>query len=72
MMRAQHDSFMFEEMMKIVKCMSAKIDDSMHSIFKHLTAHKEWPKLVAIQNQVLVERQDDGRVGLLQEQGISH
>ena len=66
----QNDEYLFESMMRITKSMSEKIDNSMRSIFEHLQTHKEWPKLKAIANQTVVERQDDERVGLLIEKGI--
>ena len=73
MMKNEHsgsDNFLFLEMMHIAQGMAKKMDDSMLSIFEHLQAHREWPQLAAIQNQSIVERQDDERVGLLSEPGI--
>ena len=63
--------FLFEELLFVVKGMTQKIDDSMTSIFAHLQTHREWPQLKAIENQSIVERQDDDRVGLLQERGVT-
>ena len=70
MMKTQQNEFMFELMMTITKSMSEKIDNSMHSIFKHLGSHQEWDSLLAIKNQTVVPRQDDDKVGLLMEKGI--
>merc|ERR1711960_76264 len=50
--------------------MSAKVDASMHSISEHLRAHREWPRVAAIESQAVVTRQDDDRVGLLQDKGV--
>merc|ERR1719204_2231445 len=61
---------MFEEMLAITKSMAEKIDNNMESIFSHLKSHSEWSKLQALGNQSIVERQDDQRVGLLQEKGV--
>ena len=70
MMRTKHNTFMFEEMLKITRSMSEKIDNSMHSIYTHLTSHAEWKNVQSIKNQDVVERQDDDRVGLLMDKGI--
>ena len=70
MMRTKENTFMFEEMMKITKSMSEKIDLSMASIFEHLQSHHEWSKVLDIKNQTMVARQDDERVGLLLDNGI--
>ena len=70
MMQSKDGSFLYEAMMKITRSMSEKIDNAMHSIFDHLQTHTEWNKLAAIENVTNVERQDDDRVGLLQDQGI--
>ena len=71
MRSAKDGTRLFEGMLTIVKGMTQKIDDSMHSIFAHLQTHREWSKLAAIQNQSLVERQDHDSVGLLKENGIT-
>ena len=42
----------------------------MDHIYTHLRSHQDWHKLLAIKNQTVVARQDDERVGLLQEKGI--
>ena len=70
MMRTAEGPFMFEHMMTITKSMSEKVDNSMDSIFQHLQSHQEWHKLLALENQSVVPRQDDARVGLLLEKGI--
>ena len=70
MLRTKYNSFMFEEMMKIAKGMSAKIDLSMDSIYAHLQTHQDWSRLTAIENETIIVRQDDDRVGLLKENGI--
>ena len=57
MMKTQRNKFMFEHMMAITKGMSAKIDDSMKSIFVHLQTHHEWSRVLAIQNQTVISRQ---------------
>ena len=41
MMRNQRGEFLFEQMMKITKSMSEKIDNSMDSIFNHLQSHDD-------------------------------
>ena len=73
MLPASHkgDSFLFQEMMAIAQSMSQKIDLSMDSIFKHLASHDDWDKLTQIKDQTLVARQDDDKVGLLRDQGIT-
>ena len=68
--RDREGNFMFEHMLRITKSMTEKIDLSMRSIYEHQQEHREWSKVVAIQNQVIVARQDDARVGLLQGNGI--
>ena len=68
--RDREGDFMFERMLKITSDMTQKIDASMSSIFEHLQTHREWDKVAAIQNQNIVTRQDDARVGLLQGAGI--
>jgi len=62
--------FMYERMLKITKSLSEKIDVSLDSIYTHLQSHAQWESLLAIENQDIVLRQDDERVGLLQGQGI--
>ena len=70
-MRAQADEpFMYEQLMQIVRGMSAKITASMGSIFEHQQAHKRWPEVLAIENETHIARQDHEQVGLLQESGI--
>ena len=70
-MRNQRNEFLFEDMLKITASMSEKVDNSMDAIFEHLEAHREWNSLCAIDNKVVVARQDDDRVGLLRENGIA-
>ena len=68
--RDRENKLMFETMLKITRSMSEKIDLSMDSILQHLRTHPEWAQLAAIENQDVVLRQDDERVGLLLDQGI--
>ena len=72
LMRANHESgqFLYEQLLDITESMGRKIQHSMQSIFQHLRAHQEWGKVLAIENETVVARQDDARVGLLNEQGI--
>ena len=69
-MKNQRNEYLFEHMLKITKSMSEKVDASMNSIFEHLQSHREWANVTAIKNQAIVTRQDDDRVGLLQDKGI--
>ncbi len=62
--------FMFERLLQITQSLSEKIDVSLHSIYAHLQSHAQWASLLAIENEDVVLRQDDARVGLLQGQGI--
>ena len=70
MMRNERDELLFEHLLTITKSMSEKVDNSMEAIFAHLQQHTQWHKVLAIENQTVVARQDDDRVGLLKEQGI--
>ena len=70
MQRNERGEYLFEDLLHIAKSMSHKIDASMASIFEHLRKHKHWHHVAAIENQTIVERQDDARVGLLREQGL--
>ena len=70
MMRNERDELLFEHLLTITKSMSQKVDNSMHAIFAHLEQHKQWHKVLAIENLTVVARQDDDRVGLLKQQGI--
>ena len=71
MMRRQDGSFLFEALLAITKSMADKIDGSMHAIHRHLLRHDDWSKVLAINNETVVERQDDDRVGLLHDKGIT-
>ena len=68
--RSRAGAFMFEELLRVTKGMSGKIDASMQSIFAHLQTHAEWHKVLAIHNETLVPRQDHDAVGLLRDSGI--
>ena len=68
-MRNKDGRFLFEDMLAITQSMPEKIHLSMSSIFEHLQTHQEWHKVLAIENQTVVGRQDDDRVGLLHDQG---
>ena len=57
-------------MLKVTQGIADKIDASIRSIFQHLQSHSEWAAVTAIENQSVVARQDDERVGLLLEKGI--
>ena len=70
LMKNERNEFLFEHMLRITQSMAAKIDDSMNGIFEHLQSHREWDALTAIANESVVARQDDDRVGLLQEKGL--
>lgn len=72
MMKGNDDRFLFEDMLFIVEGMTQKIDDSMNSIYEHLKTHRQWQQLTAIANQSIVERQDDDRVGLLKDTGVTN
>ncbi len=70
MQRNERGELLFEHLLAITKSMSEKVDNSMDSILAHLKTHKEWPQVMAIENETVVARQDDDRVGLLKDQGI--
>eukprot|EP00485_Elphidium_margaritaceum_P018703 CAMPEP_0202728576 /NCGR_PEP_ID=MMETSP1385-20130828/185696_1 /ASSEMBLY_ACC=CAM_ASM_000861 /TAXON_ID=933848 /ORGANISM="Elphidium margaritaceum" /LENGTH=829 /DNA_ID=CAMNT_0049394827 /DNA_START=40 /DNA_END=2525 /DNA_ORIENTATION=+ len=64
--------FLYEELLAIGNDMSSDIVANMDSIFEHLQSHKQWQKVLAIKNETLVARQDDKKVGLLNDAGLSN
>eukprot|EP01084_Bolivina_argentea_P037754 69806_1 len=72
MFKTKTNRFMYEELIDIVNDMQIDIIKSMNSIYNHLESHPVWQQVVNIKNQTLVSRQDDKKVGLLQEKGIKH
>ena len=70
MQRNQRGELLFEQMLQITQGMADKVELSMRNIYDHLRTHSQWQQLLAIQDQTVVARQDDARVGLLLEKGI--
>eukprot|EP01084_Bolivina_argentea_P189856 326402_1 len=66
----QKNRFMYEELIDIANNMSSGIINSMDSIYDHLKYHPKWKQLMEIKTQTFVSRQDDKKVGLLQEKGV--
>jgi len=72
MLKAQPNGrYMYQELLEICKEMSADVVSSMDSIYAHLTLHSKWDKVMAIDNDTRVARQDDAKVGLLQDKGLA-
>lgn len=71
LLRTADDSqFLFQKMIETVSGLSESITAEMNSIYKHLKVHEEWHKVMAIQNETFVARQDHDDVGLLRDDGI--
>eukprot|EP01083_Nonionella_stella_P000526 1494_1 len=70
MFKTNQNRFMYEELMSISAAMSHDILNSMDGIYAHLQSHPAWKQLMDIKNETIISRQDDKRVGLLQEKGI--
>eukprot|EP01084_Bolivina_argentea_P058179 106244_1 len=65
--------FMYHELINIAKEMSKDIINIMDDIYEHLQTHKQWEKIMEIQNAkdfTAVLRQDDAKVGLLKDMGF--
>eukprot|EP01084_Bolivina_argentea_P255293 429356_1 len=67
MFKTKQNIWMHEELLNIAKLMSQDIINSMDDIYQHLQTHKKWQQLIDIKNETIVSRQDDNKVGLLQE-----
>eukprot|EP01084_Bolivina_argentea_P187472 322916_1 len=67
MFKTKTNRFMYEELIDTTNNMQQGIVDSMNSIYSHLESHPKWNQLLNIANQDEVIRQDDPKVGLLQE-----
>ena len=65
------NQYMFEELLKIVTNMSEDIIGSMNSIYSLFENHPKWAELMNIKNETIISRQDDTKVGLLKEKGIT-
>eukprot|EP01084_Bolivina_argentea_P189853 326394_1 len=70
MFKNSKNRFMYEELIDIANNMSSGIINSMDSIYDHLKYHPKWKQLMEIKTQTFVSRQDDKKVGLLQEKGV--
>eukprot|EP01084_Bolivina_argentea_P015923 29836_1 len=70
MFKTNGNRFMYQDLLEVTNNMSKDIMDTMNSIYEHLESHKRWSKIMAIENQTIISRQDDKRVNLLQERGI--
>eukprot|EP01084_Bolivina_argentea_P189852 326391_1 len=70
MFKTKQNRFMYEELIDIANNMSSGIINSMDSIYDHLKYHPKWKQLMEIKTQTFVSRQDDKKVGLLQEKGV--
>eukprot|EP01084_Bolivina_argentea_P177807 307484_1 len=65
------NKYMFEELFNIVQNMSTEIIDTMNSVYSLFQSHPKWKQLMKIKNESIISRQDDNKVGLLKEKGIT-
>eukprot|EP01083_Nonionella_stella_P232663 820487_1 len=70
MFKATNDKFMYQDLLDIVIYMSHTINDTMDSIYELIRKHAQWHRMMNIPNISYVSRQDDPKVGLLQDQGF--
>eukprot|EP01084_Bolivina_argentea_P044810 82456_1 len=64
--------YMFYYLLDIAQKYCKHIIKSMDKIYKSLENENGWNELILIQNKKLIQRQDDKKVGLLQEKGIGN
>ena len=67
---ADGSGFMFEKLMEIANGLSLDITAEMDEIYEHLQGHKEWEKVMEIESETFIDRQDHDEVGLLRDDGI--
>mmetsp|Transcript_42253 Transcript_42253/g.69642 ORF Transcript_42253/g.69642 Transcript_42253/m.69642 type:complete len:711 (-) Transcript_42253:126-2258(-) len=70
MLKTKDDRYMYQELMDIAQSMSHSIIETMDSVYGHLRKHDKWDQLMAIKEETIVSRQDDKKVGMLQDKGI--
>ncbi len=71
MFETRQNHYMHDELLSIANNMSEDIITSMDSIYEHLQYHSKWEALMNIKNETIISRQDDKKVGLLYEKGIT-
>ena len=72
MRTADDDEHLYEEMFRIATKLTAKVNESMDGIYKHMMKHDDWKKVMKIKEQTWVSRQDHASVGLLRNEAITN